>query len=75
MELESLLGAVLGLEPDAVHANSTADDHPAWDSLNQLNVVAAIEEAYGVTLTMAEMREARSVPAIRAMLSSRSVAA
>ena len=73
MELESLLDAVLGLDPGAVNAETTAHDHASWDSLNHLNVVAAIEETYAVTLTMAEIRQSTSVPAIRAILSSRSV--
>jgi acyl carrier protein len=41
---------------------------PRWDSLQHIALVTAIERAFGVTLSMDEMMEMRSVGAIEAVL-------
>jgi acyl carrier protein len=41
---------------------------PRWDSLQHIALVSAIERAFGVTLSMDEMMEMRSVGAIEAVL-------
>lgn len=75
MQLEALLAAVLDVEPGVVTADSSAGELEAWDSLAHLSVVAAVEETYGVTCSMAEMGEMRSVASIRSFLGSRAVVA
>lgn len=56
-------------------SEGSAGELEAWDSLAHLSVVAALEETYGVTCSMAEMGELRSVAAIRSFLGSRAVVA
>ncbi len=75
MQLETLLAAVLDVAPGTVTSGSAAGELAAWDSLAHLNVVAALEETYGLTFSMAEMGELRSVSAIRSFLGARSIEA
>ena len=75
MQLETLLTAVLDVEPGTVTSESAAGELTAWDSLAHLSVVAALEETYGLSFSMAEMGELRSVPAIRSFLGARSIVA
>jgi acyl carrier protein len=41
---------------------------PRWDSLQHIALVSAIERTFGITLSMDEMMEMRSVGAIEAVL-------
>jgi acyl carrier protein len=41
---------------------------PRWDSLQHIALVTAIERAFGITLSMDEIMEMRSVGAIEAVL-------
>ena len=50
------------ITPDAVAGNG------AWDSLNHVLLMLAMEKALGVRLTEAEMREATSVRALLALI-------
>jgi len=44
------------------------DDVPKWDSLRHIALVSAIENAYGITLSMDEMMEMIDVRAIQGVL-------
>lgn len=46
-----------------------------WDSLAHIQLMLAIEEEFGVTLTTDEMSEMTSIPAILAVLRSKEAAA
>jgi acyl carrier protein len=41
---------------------------PRWDSLQHIALISAIERTFGITLSMDEMMEMRSVGAIEAVL-------
>ena len=45
----------------AVTAATTPDDLEAWDSVAQVELVLAVEEAFGIRLATAEVSEIRSV--------------
>ncbi len=49
------------------------DDVPKWDSLRHVALVSAIEETYGVSLSMDEMMEIVSVAAIQDVLARHNV--
>ena len=38
-----------------VNAETTADDIEDWDSLEHINLVSAVEKAFGVKFTMAQV--------------------
>ena len=47
---------------------TSPEDVPRWDSLQHLALVSTIERTFGVSLSMDEMMEMRSVGAIEAVL-------
>jgi acyl carrier protein len=51
-QLRLLVADVLGLAPDQVTAQMRRDTTPAWDSLNHLLIVAAVESEFNVSLSM-----------------------
>jgi acyl carrier protein len=59
-EIRGLLANVFKYEGDITPATSRKDV-PKWDSLQHVALVAAIEEQFGITLSMDEMVEIRSV--------------
>ena len=62
--LRLLVADVLELEPDAVDGSAGKDTLPEWDSLAHLRIVGAVEEEFGVKLTMQEIGEMTSLAAI-----------
>jgi acyl carrier protein len=59
-EIKGLFANVFKYESDISPATSRRDV-PKWDSLQHVALVAAIEEQFGITLSMDEMVEIRSV--------------
>ena len=59
-EIRGLFANVFKYEGDVTPATSRKDV-PKWDSLQHVALVAAIEEQFGITLSMDEMVEIRSV--------------
>jgi acyl carrier protein len=59
-ELKSLFANVFKYDGDVSLATSRRDV-PKWDSLQHVALVAALEQQFGITLSMDEMVEIRSV--------------
>lgn len=71
--LPVLLADVLGVTRDRVTEDSGRDLLPEWTSLAHIQVVNAVEEAYGVMLSTREIEEATSVASLRTLLTRRGV--
>jgi acyl carrier protein len=54
-ELKSVLLTVLKLEDWEIRDETIASEIPGWDSLNHVNVIAAVEEHFGVRFKTAEV--------------------
>ena len=59
-EIKGLFADVFKYEGDIAPTTSRRDV-PKWDSLQHVALVASIEEHFGITLSMDEMVEIRSV--------------
>ena len=59
-EIKGLFANVFNYEGDVTLATSRREV-PKWDSLQHVALVAAIEQEFGITLSMDEMIEIRSV--------------
>jgi acyl carrier protein len=46
----------------------TADDIPAWDSVTHIQLIFAVEEEFGITLTMKDLEGLDDVGALRAAI-------
>jgi acyl carrier protein len=55
-QLRNIVADTLGLDPADVTPGTSRASEPNWDSLAHLRLVTAIEEAFGVKLTMAEIQ-------------------
>ncbi len=67
-ELRSVLADTLGLDPATVTPATSRRSEPAWDSLNHLRLVTAVEEAFGIKLSMAEIQAINTAGEMEAMI-------
>jgi acyl carrier protein len=72
--LRDLFCEVLGLPPDRVGDATSPETTSEWDSLAAMNLVAALEETFGVELTTTEIMRMRSVGIVRQVLRAKGVA-
>jgi acyl carrier protein len=62
--IRELLAGILGVSADRITAQTVQGDLPEWDSVNHLNLILGIEDAFGVRLDVDDMTQLRSVDAI-----------
>lgn len=60
MTVNELLQPILNITAP-LHLTDSPETIPAWDSLAQINIVAAIEDAVGAELSTAEVLSLKSV--------------
>ena len=60
MTVDELLQPILNITTP-LRLNDSRETIPAWDSLAQINIVAAIEDAVGAELSTAEVLSLKSV--------------
>ena len=63
--LIQLVAAVLELDPKEVGEDTSPDTTDRWDSLTSVRLMMALQEAYGVEFSNAEIMAMRSVGLIR----------
>jgi acyl carrier protein len=61
MRLQAVVADVLGLDASEVANDLDADTADNWDSLNHLRIITAVEQEFGISLSMEEIQEPRSV--------------
>jgi acyl carrier protein len=64
IRIHALLADILGLEPAEVPRDADRLTFPTWDSLSHLQLICAIEQEYGLRMSMTEINELRSIPAL-----------
>ena len=64
-KVNGIVSGILGVVEQDIHADFKAADADAWDSLNHINLVTAIEEEFGVQFSTEVMDQIKSVEAIR----------
>jgi acyl carrier protein len=67
-KLRHIMALVLEMPEDQVTDRLTAADTTNWDSIRHLNLVMALEEAYGVTFSSDEMGSLDSYASIAAAI-------
>jgi acyl carrier protein len=66
--LRRTIAAALNVAADELSEESSPDTIAAWDSLNHLNIVMAIEGEFDVALSADDVMEMRNVGLIRTIL-------
>jgi acyl carrier protein len=64
---------VLGLPPERMSDATSPETTSEWDSLAAMNLVAALEETFGVELSTMEIMKMRSVGIVREVLRAKGV--
>jgi len=72
--IAQILAQVLRIDASTVTDELGMANTPAWDSLNHMNIIVGIENAFKTELTFDEISEMRSVAEIRQVLSARETA-
>lgn len=72
-KLRGTAAAVLGLPETQINDETSPDTVPTWDSVTHLNLVMAIEEAFGISFTPEETMEMTSVKLIRLLLEEKGI--
>jgi acyl carrier protein len=72
---EQVLSRVCEIASDILQADVTADSSPetveSWDSVQNLNLVLALEEEYGVQFAPEDMDEAKDLASLARIVSAR----
>lgn len=63
--LKATLSDVLGIAAAGIGDETSPDDVAAWDSLAHMNLIIAVEEAFGVTIPDREAVELTSYALLR----------
>jgi acyl carrier protein len=71
--LKNTVAGVLGVSPDDINDDSSMDNLHEWDSVKHLNLVLAIEEVFGVSMTEEQSLEMLSFPLIKLVLSEHNI--
>lgn len=59
--LTEVIAETLGLAEDDISPETSPQNEPAWTSFSHLTLMSAVEEAFGIQLSMDEMTAAQSV--------------
>ena len=55
-KIKLLMAHVFEVKPSEISIDLTADESPWWDSVKHLSLVTAIEEEFGIRMTMDEIQ-------------------
>ena len=66
--VKELMSDILGLNPDEIEASTSMDSVAAWDSLNHINLILALEEEFGILFASQEVMSLASVSDLYALL-------
>jgi acyl carrier protein len=66
--LVEIVAELFELDPAAVDDALTPEDVELWDSMNHLRLVSAVEEEFGIKLSMQEIESIRSLATLRALV-------
>lgn len=70
-EIKAIMADVLGIEPAMIDDSASMETIESWDSLAQINIVAALEQRFGVTFEVSEIEMMLSYTTIIEMIESR----
>lgn len=65
------MAGVLDVEAGEIDDGFRRDDASAWDSMNHLRLISALEEAFGIRFTMKEVGEMESFGDVRQRVAER----
>ena len=70
-QVREVMAGVLDVEAGDIDDRFRRDDASAWDSMNHLRLISALEEAFGIRFTMKEVGEMESFGDVRQRVAER----
>lgn len=70
-QVREVMAGVLDVDAGEIHDGFRRDDASAWDSMNHLRLISALEEAFGIRFTMKEVGEMESFGDVRQRVAER----
>lgn len=67
-KLKGIVGGILGVSPAEIGDDFSAADADSWDSLNHINLMAAVEEEFGITISTDKIESSRSIAELKTLL-------
>ena len=67
--LREILASVLEVPVEQIPEDASTDTIEAWDSLAHMNLILAVEDAFGVTIPDEEAADLTSIPLLRLVVS------
>lgn len=72
-DFNSLVIKHFKIKVDAIKDELTPEDIPGWDSMNYLLFIADIEKEYGISFSMDEVLDAKSLGDVRKALRAKGI--
>lgn len=66
--LKEVMATVLGITADSISDETSMDTVEAWDSIQHMNLVLAIEEEFGISIPDEDAGNITSYPLIKLVL-------
>ncbi len=73
-KLADVLVHVLGVDPGSLTEESTPENTPGWDSLKNIFLISAVEQAFEIRFSNADFNRKPSVASFQAVLAKHGVA-
>lgn len=70
-KLNAIISNVLELDESKLTDELTINDVDSWDSLRQMELIANIEDEFGIELTFDEISDMNSIKSIREIVASK----
>jgi acyl carrier protein len=71
--IEKTFAEVLGIPVEQINDATSPDNTSEWDSLQAMNLVAALEEEFGIALSTKEIISMRTVGLVRKTLRAKGI--
>ena len=66
--LTEVVAQAFGVEPDGIDESSSPETVEGWDSMGHLNLIAALEKRFNISIDIGDAMEMVSVERIRTIL-------
>lgn len=73
VKFRTVLSAILGIAPERVTDDLSAEAVDTWDSLNHINIIGALEQEFGVSLPADHLGNSMSVARLKGLLAQHGV--
>lgn len=73
MQIFEIIAGVLGIDPETLNDQSNALNTPNWNSLRHIEIMLAVENAFGVRFSMPEMVSMQNIGDMRSLLIEKGV--